>query len=226
MRKLTHPPCENLFFQGTRRRRARHREGNRRPKTTAKVDATRPLEMPKHCDFPGSRGRPSKYVPKRPPGAPQRASGEPPGRPKRAPRGDTGAPRRPQEPPKGPQEPPTCGLRAALAATWGKPCAQKTPTCLQDAILAPSGLDFGPFGSRFWRPPKTRLGASRELWGIHFWDNVESIFDPSGAHRGFISGLPGLRSESSWSSRASQFWQDLAAKTPQHQARQGRPRPA
>ena len=64
MRKLTHSPCENLFFQGTRRRRARHREGNRRPKTAAKVDATRPLEMPKHCDFPGSRGRPSKYVPK------------------------------------------------------------------------------------------------------------------------------------------------------------------
>ena len=52
------------IFQGTRRRRARHREGNRRPKTAAKVDATRPLEMSKHCDFPGSRGRPSKYVPK------------------------------------------------------------------------------------------------------------------------------------------------------------------
>ena len=160
------------------------------------------------------------------PGSLRGVAGVPSGRPKRAPRGAKGAPRRPQEPPRGPQEPPTCGLRAALAATWGKPGAQKPPRGLQDAILAPSGLDFGPFGSRFWRPPKTRLGASRELWGIHFWDNVESIFDPSGAHRGFISGLPGLRSESSWSSRASQFWQDLAAKTPQHQARQGRPRPA
>ena len=64
IRKWTHIPCEHLFFQGTRQRRARHREGNRRPKTAAKVDATRPLEMPKHCDFPGSRGRPSKYVPK------------------------------------------------------------------------------------------------------------------------------------------------------------------
>ena len=137
-------------------------------------------------------------------------------------RGAKSASRRLQEPPRGPQEPPTCGLRAALAATWGKPCAQKTPTGLQDAILAPSGLDFGHFGSRFWRPPKTRLGASRELWGIHVWDNVESIFDPSGAHRGFISGLPGLRSESSWSSRASQFWHDLAAKTPEHLAPQAK----
>ena len=144
-----------------------------------------------------------------------------------------GAPREAQESPKRRQGRPRTTPRAAymrsqsgLGGHWGKPGAQMPPRGLQDAILAPSGLDFGPFGSRFWRPPKTRLGASRELWGIHFWDNVESIFDPSGAHRGFISGLPGLRSESSWSSRASQFWQDLAAKTPQHQARQGRPRPA
>ena len=37
MRKLTHLPCENLLFQGTRQRRARHRKGNRRPKTTPTV---------------------------------------------------------------------------------------------------------------------------------------------------------------------------------------------
>ena len=64
--------------------------------------------------------------------------------------------------------------------------------------------------------PKTRLGASRELWGTHFG------FDPSGAHRGFIWGLPGLRSESSWSSRASKFLHDLAAKTPEHLAPQAK----
>ena len=57
MRKLTHFPCENLFFQGTRQRRARHRKGNRRPKTTPTVDATRPLNMSTPCDFPRSRAR-------------------------------------------------------------------------------------------------------------------------------------------------------------------------
>ena len=57
MRKLTHLPCENLFFQGTRQRRARHRKGNRRPKTIPKVDATRPLNMSTPCDFPRSRAR-------------------------------------------------------------------------------------------------------------------------------------------------------------------------
>ena len=80
--------------------------------------------------------------------------------------------------------------------------------------MAPSGVDFGGRPRPAW--------ASRELWGIHFWDNVESMFEPSGAHRGFISGLPGLRSESSWSSRASQFWHDLAAKTPEHLAPQAK----
>ena len=74
MRKLTHSPCEHLFFQGTRRRRARHREGNRRPKTAAKVDATKPLAKPQ--DNPKSRpkGRKSRphavsEWPGRPPGA-------------------------------------------------------------------------------------------------------------------------------------------------------------
>ena len=57
MRKLAHSPCENLFFQGTRQRRARHRKGNRRPKTTPTVDATRPLNMSTPCDFPRSRAR-------------------------------------------------------------------------------------------------------------------------------------------------------------------------
>ena len=52
--------------------------------------------------------------------------------------------------------------------------------------------------------------------------NVKYTSHPSGALRGSILGLPGLRSESSWSSRASQFWLDLAAKTPQHQAPQAR----
>ena len=154
---------------------------------------------------------------------------EPPGSPPGGPREPQEATRAPQDDPKSRPKGRKSRPHAVSERPWRPPganLAPKRPTGLQDAILAPSGLDFGPFGSRFWRPPKTRLGASRELWGIHFWDNVESIFDPSGAHRGFISGLPGLRSESSWSSRASQFWQDLAAKTPQHQARQGRPRPA
>ena len=104
---------------------------------------------------------------------------EPPGSP-------PGGPREPQEATRAPQDDPKsrpegrksrpCGLRAALAATWGKPGAQKPPRGLQDAILAPSGLDLGPFGNRFWRPPKTRLGASRELWGIHFLGTMLNIF--------------------------------------------------
>ena len=48
------------------------------------------------------------------------------------------------------------------------------------------------------------------------------MFEPSGAHRGFIWGLPGLRGESSWSSRASQFLHDLAANTPEHLAPQAK----
>ena len=112
-----------------------------------------------------------------------------------------------------PQEPPTCGLRAAWAAIWGTP--PKSPR-------RPPGRHFGPLGVRFCSlresifeaaqdPARGLQGAS----GDPFWDNIKSMLDPSGAHCSF-----------SWSSRASQFWQDLAAKTPQHQARQGRPRPA
>ena len=177
---------------------------------------------------------------------------EPPGSPPGGPRGPQEAPRaRPQEPARGPQEPPTCGLRAAWAAIWGTPGAQKPPGGLPDAILVPSGFDFVPFGNRFSRPPKTRPGGSRELRGTHVgtilnlcwtlqepiaaslgpaalpnfgrtwqrrrrnikrlrvaqgqprglqgalgdscWDNVDPMFEPSGAHRGFIWGLHGLR---------------------------------
>ena len=172
-----------------------------------------------------------------------------------------GAPREAQEGPKRRQGLPkttpragqraTRGLRAAWAAIWGTPGAQKPPGGLPDAILVPSGFDVVPFGSRFSRPPKTRPGGSRELRGTHFgtilnlcwtlpepiaaslgpaalpnfgrtwqrrrrnikrlrvaqgpprglqgalgdscWDNVDPVFEPSGAHRGFIWGLHGLR---------------------------------
>ena len=67
-------------------------------------------------------------------------------------------------------------------------------------------------------PPRGLQGAL----GDSCWDNVDPMFERSGAHRGFIWGLPGLRSESSWSSRASQFWHDLAAKTPEHLAPQAK----
>ena len=100
-----------------------------------------------------------------------------------------GAPREAQESPKRrqgrPKTTPRAAQRAARAAYMrsqsglgghlGQTWRPKAPRGLQEAILAPSGLDFGPFGSRFWRPPKTRLGASRELWGIHFWGTMLNI---------------------------------------------------
>ena len=55
--KIDTPSMRKPVFQGTRQRRARHRKGNRRPKTTPKVDATRPLNMSTPCDFPRSRAR-------------------------------------------------------------------------------------------------------------------------------------------------------------------------
>ena len=147
------------------------------------------------------------------PGSLRGAPGVSSGRPKRAPRGAKGAPRRPQE-------------QSGLGGHLGQTLRPKDPH-------RPPGRHFGPLGVRFWPLRESILEAAQDppgdlqgALGDPFWDNVEYIFDPSGAHRGFILGLPGLRSESSWSSRASQFWQDLAAKTPQHQARQGRPRPA
>ena len=57
------------------------------------------------------------------------------------PKGAKSAPRRVQEPLRGPQEPPTCALRVAWTATWVKPVTQMPLAGLQDAILAPSGLD-------------------------------------------------------------------------------------
>ena len=55
--KIDTPSMRKPVFQGTRQRRARHRKGNRRPKTTPTVDATRPLNMSTPCDFPRSRAR-------------------------------------------------------------------------------------------------------------------------------------------------------------------------
>ena len=152
-----------------------------------------------------------------------------------------GAPREAQESPKRrqgrPKTTPRAAQRAARAAYMRSQSGlggHLGQTWRPKAPQRPPGRHFGPLGVRFWPLRESILEAAQDppgglqgaLGDPFFGDNVEYMFDPSGAHRGFISGLPGLRSESSWSSRASQFWQDLAAKTPQHQARQGRPRPA
>ena len=109
------------------------------------------------------------------------------------PKGAKSAPRRVQEPLRGPQEPPTCALRVAWTATWVKPVTQVPPAGLQDAILAPSGLDFGPCGSRFWRAPQARPGTSRKLGRIHAGTMLHLYFHacpatrrPSGRHCGPI----------------------------------------
>ena len=140
-----------------------------------------------------------------------------------------GAPRKAQEGPKRrqglPKTTPRAGQRATRAAHMRSQSGlggHLGHTWRPKAPRRPPGRHFGPLGVRFCSlresifeaaqdPARGLQGAS----GDPFWDNIESMLDPSGAHRSF-----------SWSSRASQFWQDLAAKTPQHQARQGRPRPA
>ena len=70
-----------------------------------------------------------------------------------------------------------------LAATWGKPVTQVPPAGLQDAISAPSGLDVGPCGSRFWRAPQARPGTSRKLWRIHAGTMLNLYFHPCPATR-------------------------------------------
>ena len=67
-------------------------------------------------------------------------------RPKRSQDGPKSAPREPQEPPRG-------GLRAAWVAFWGAVGAQEAPGGLQEAIWAPSGVDFGLSGASFSKLP-------------------------------------------------------------------------
>ena len=140
-----------------------------------------------------------------------------------------GAPREAQEGPKRrqglPKTTPRAGQRATRAAHMRSQSGlggHLGHTWRPKAPRRPPGRHFGPLGVRFCSlresifeaaqdPARGLQGAS----GDPFWDNIKSMLDPSGAHCSF-----------SWSSRASQFWQDLAAKTPQHQAPQGRPRPA
>ena len=140
-----------------------------------------------------------------------------------------GAPREAQEGPKRrqglPKTTPRAGQRAARAAHMRSQSGlggHLGHTWRPKAPRRPPGRHFGPLGVRCCSlresifeaaqdPARGLQGAS----GDPFWDNIKSMLDPSGAHCSF-----------SWSSRASQFWQDLAAKTPQHQAPQGRPRPA
>ena len=64
--------------------------------------------------------------------------------PRSGPGGAGSDPRGPKTTPRAPQEPPRGGLRAALVATWGRPGAQEAPGALRGALLAPSGVDFGP----------------------------------------------------------------------------------
>ena len=140
-----------------------------------------------------------------------------------------GAPREAQEGPKRrqglPKTTPRAGQRATRAAHMRSQSGlggHLGHTWRPKAPRRPPGRHFGPLGVRCCSlresifeaaqdPARGLQGAS----GDSFWDNIKSMLDPSGAHCSF-----------SWSSRASQFWQDLAAKTPQHQAPQGRPRPA
>jgi len=140
-----------------------------------------------------------------------------------------GAPREAQEGPKRrqglPKTTPRAGQRATRAAHMRSQSGlggHLGHTWRPKAPRRPPGRHFGPLGVRCCSlresifeaaqdPARGLQGAS----GDPFWDNIKSMLDPSGAHCSF-----------SWSSRASQFWQDLAAKTPQHQAPQGRPRPA
>ena len=136
-----------------------------------------------------------------------------------------GAPREAQEGPKRRQGLPKSrpeGHKSRPHAVSERPGRPSGAHLAPKSPRRPPGRHFGPLGVRFCSlresifeaaqdPARGLQGAS----GDPCWDNIKSMLDPSGAHCSF-----------SWSSRASQFWQDLAAKTPQHQAPQGRPRPA
>ena len=104
-----------------------------------------------------------KGLPKCAPGASPGASGERPRRPKTATRSANSAPRRPQEPPRAPQAPPRGSLRAARAAMFSRPRPQVAPGGLQGVILEPSGLNFGPSGGPFSKPPVAFFEPSGEL---------------------------------------------------------------
>ena len=95
----THPPSENVFFQGARLRRLCRKDDNRWSKMTSKIEWRKDKQSSKKHAMSGSRRRPPKKAPKmtsrRLPGTLR----EPPGRARRGPRGAKRAPRRPQEPP-------------------------------------------------------------------------------------------------------------------------------
>ena len=52
--------------------------------------------------------------------------------------------------------------RSALGAIWRPTCAQETPGGLQEVILEPSGVDFGPSGAPFSKLPASVAEPSGE----------------------------------------------------------------
>ena len=85
--------------------------------------------------------------------------------------GTLGGSRRPKAPRKAPQEPPKPPQApqerfrpagAVLPAIWRPTAPQELPGGLQEIILAPSGLDFGPCGGRFARPRPLNVHPSGE----------------------------------------------------------------
>ena len=162
MRKSTHSPSENLFFQGTRRHRARHREGNRRPQTAPKIYAIRQINMSKNCDFSSALGSTLKIRPK----MTSRSS----------PASLRGAPREAQERSKSgqglPKTTPRAGQRAtraahraAWAAIWGTPGAQKPPEASRTPFWSPRGSILFPSGIDFRGRPRPGQGAPGSFGG-------------------------------------------------------------
>ena len=89
---------------------------------------------------------------------PLKASQGPPGRTKTAQRGAKSGPRAAKTDPSTAQE----RFRSGLACQLSPNCSPKAPGGLQEAILAPSGLDFGAPGARFSRPRPLPLQPSGE----------------------------------------------------------------
>ena len=149
-RNSTHSPRENLFFQGARPRRRSPKDDNRRPKkalhkgsTKCKTHQTSLIFQPPGADL-------QKYHPKGPPVDPTGS----PGDPQTAPRGAKSAPRAPQDGSKSRQERSKSQgrLRRGLAATWGRPRAQRPPGghlgSPRGSILAPPGVHVGASGEQ------------------------------------------------------------------------------
>ena len=133
-----------MNFQCSRFCRGRREEGTRGSKREPKQHTKNTTKTTKPSFFSRPRAKPPKKRVKTAKKAPPGGHNDPQERPRRGRERPKRSQDDPKSAPRAPQEPPRGGLRAALVATWGRPGAQEAPGALRGALLAPSGVDFGP----------------------------------------------------------------------------------